>query len=243
MLLWQLILIQVITFVVLAVLLHQFLYRQVTRSLGRLQQLYQENREREEELKRRREETEQELRTTTARQHEEIGKLRAEAEAATQKMQEERLAQAKEEGRKIVAEAEAKRERMRASLVSEMREQAVGLASDILGRVLTAQVAQGIHQHLIDELIEEIGKSDGPRPELDADKVEVVVPFPLTQTQQERLSTIFSSRMGRPVSIHETIDAEIVAGMVVRLENVVLDGSLKTKVKGMLAYVRENLSR
>src|SRR2546427_3827998 len=110
-------------------------------------------------------------------------------------------------------------------------------------RVLTAQVAQGIHQHLIDELIEEIGKSDGPRPELDADKVEVVVPFPLTQTQQERLSTIFSSRMGRPVSIHETIDAEIVAGMGVRLEEGVLDGSLKTKGKGKLAYVRENLSR
>src|SRR3989441_11684836 len=65
MLLWQLILIQVITFVVLAVLLHQFLYRQVTRSLGRLQQLYQENREREEELKRKREETERELRTTS----------------------------------------------------------------------------------------------------------------------------------------------------------------------------------
>src|SRR2546425_500987 len=87
-----------------------------------------------------------------------------------------------------------------------------------------------------------IWKSDGPRPELDADKVEVVVPFPLTQAQHERLSTIFSSRMGRPVNIHETIDAEIVAGMVVRVENVVLDGSLKTKVKGMLGYVRENLS-
>src|SRR2546428_510387 len=242
-LLWQLILIQVITFVVLAVLLHQFLYRQVTRSLGRLQQLYQENREREEALKRRREETEQEIRTTTARHHEEIGRLRAEAEAGTQKMQEERLAQAKEEGQRIVAEAEAKRERMRASLGSEMEEKAVGLASDIIRRVLSAQVAQGIHQQLVDELVEARRKSDGPRPELDADKVEVVVPFPLTQTQHERLSTIFSSRMGRSVKIHETIDAEIVAGMVVRLENVVLDGSLKTKVKGMLAYVRENLSR
>src|SRR2546426_2180774 len=240
-LLWQLILIQVITFVVLAVLLHQFLYRQVTRSLGRLQQLYQENREREEALKRRREETEQEIRTTTARHHEEIGRLRAEAEAGTQKMQEERLAQAKEEGQRIVAEAEAKRERVRESLVSGMEAKAWGLASDIIGRVLTAQVAQGIHQHLIDELIEEIGESDGPRPELDADKVEVVVPFPLTQAQQERLSTIFSSRMGRSVKIHETIDAEIVAGNVGRVENVGLDGSLKSKVHGMLAYVRGDL--
>src|SRR3989442_5855723 len=118
-----------------------------------------------------------------------------------------------------------------------MEEKAVGLALDIIGRVLTAQVAQGIHQHLIDELIEEIGKSDGPRPELDADKVEVVVPFPLTQAQQERLSTIFSSRMGRPVNIHETIDAEIVAGMGVRVGKGGLGGRPKNKVKGKLGHV------
>src|SRR5256712_167297 len=243
MLLWQLILSQVITFVVLAFLLHQVLYRQVTRSLGRLQQLYQENREREEELKRKREETERELRTTMARHQEEIGRLRAEAEATARKMQEELLAQAKEEGRRIVADAEAKRERMRVSLVSEMEEKAVDLASDILGRVFTAPVAQSIHAHLIDELIEEIGKSDGPRPELETETVEVAVPFPLTQTQRERLNTIFSSNVARSVDVKEIIDGEIVAGMVVRLGNVVLDGSLKTKVKGMLAYVRESLSR
>src|SRR5256886_6702069 len=112
-------------------------------------------------------------------------------------MQEELLAQSKEEGRRIVADAEAKRERMRVSLVSEMEEKAVDLASDILGRVFTAPVAQSIHAHLIDELIEEIGKSDGPRPELETETVEVVVPFPLTQTQRERLNTIFSSNRRR----------------------------------------------
>jgi F0F1-type ATP synthase membrane subunit b/b' len=243
MLVWQLILLQLITFVVLAVLLHQFLYRQVTRSLGRLQTLYQENLQREEELKRKGEETEAEFRKKVAQHSEEMKRLRAEAEAAAHKMQEESLAQAKEEGRRIVAEAEAKRERMRASLVSEMEQKAVGLASDIIGRVLTAPLAQEIHRHLIDEVIEEIGNSDGPRPELDADTVEVVVPFPLTPPQHERLNTIFSSIMNRSVTIKETLDEEVVAGMVVRVGNVVLDASLKNRLKGMLAYVRENLAR
>ena len=243
MLLWQLLLIQVITFVVLAFLLHQFLYRQVTRSLGRLQQLYQENRDREEALKRQREETEQELRATTARHQEELARLRAETEAAAQEMRDEILAQAKEEGRRIVAEAEGKRERMRASLVAEMEEKAVGLASDILGRVLTSPVAQGIHQNLIDELIEEIGNADGRRPELASDMVDVIAAFPLTPAQKERLHAIFSSTTGRDVTITETLDEALGAGMVVRLANVVLDGSLNNKVKGMLAYVRENLSR
>ena len=241
--LWQLLLIQAITFVVLAFLLHQFLYRQVSRSLGRLQRLYQENRQREDELKRQREETEQELRTAMARHHEEIGRLKAEAEAAAQEMREEVLAQAKAEGRRIVAEAEAKRERMRAGLVAEMEEKAVGLASDILGRVLTAEVAQAVHRGLIDSLLEEIGNADGRPTDLTADTVDVVVAFPLTPAQRERLHAIFSSTMGRAVTIKETTDEALVAGMVLRLENVVLDASLNNKLKGMLAYVRETLSR
>src|SRR3989449_3754516 len=167
-----------------------------------------------------------------ARHQEEIGRLRAEAEATARKMQEELLAQAKEEGRRIVADAEAKRERMGVSLVSEMEEKAVGLASDILGRVFTAPVAQSIHAHLIDELIEEIGKSDGPRPELETETVEVAVPFPLTETQRERLNTIFSSNTARSVNVKEIIDGEIVAGMVGPVGEGGFGGGLKNKGEG-----------
>ena len=61
--------------------------------------------------------------------------------------------------------------------------------------------------------------------------------------QHERLDAILSSIMGRSVTIEETIDESILAGLVIRLENVVLDGSLKTKLNGMLAYVQERLAR
>ncbi|MGH7272865.1 MAG: F0F1 ATP synthase subunit delta, partial [Nitrospiria bacterium] len=123
------------------------------------------------------------------------------------------------------------------------QEKALGLASDIIEHIFTAQVAEGIHYQLIDELVEEIGKSDWRGQQLDVETVEVAVPLPLTQAQKENLKKIFSSDMGRSVSIKETIDPEIVAGMVVRLENVVLDGSLKNKLRGTVAYVRDNLSR
>lgn len=243
MLLWQLIIIQVITFALLVFLLRQFLYKQVTRSLERYQQLYQENLTREGELKRTREEMEQELQAKIAQHNEEVGRLRAAAEVDAQKTQEEILAKSKEEGKRILAEAEAKKERMRANLVSEMEEKALDLASDIIEHILTAQVGQGINHQLIDELIEEIEKSDERRLQLDVETVEVAVPFPLTQVQQERLKKILSSQMGRSVNVKETVDQEIVAGMVIRSGNLVLDGSLKNKLKGALAYVRESLSR
>lgn len=242
MLLWQLILIQVITFAILVFLLRQFLHKQNSQALERLQQLYQENLKREEDLKKAQEAADQQLKEKIAQHNEEIGKLKAAGEVDVQKMHEEVLAKAKEEAKKIVDTAEAKREQIKASLVSEMEEKALVLAFDIIGHIFTAQVAQGIHHQLINEFIEEIEKSDGQRMQLNVETAEIAAPYPLTQVQEENLKNILSSKMGRSVNIKGTIDQEIVAGMVVRLENLVLDGSLKNKLKGTLAYVRSSIA-
>jgi F-type H+-transporting ATPase subunit b len=243
MLLWQLIIIQVITFAILVFLLRQFLYKQNSQALERLQQLYQENLKREEDLKNAQEAADQELKEKIAQHNEEIKKLKVAGEVDVQKMHDEILAKAKEEADKIVAEAEANKERIKANLVSEMEEKALVLASDIIEHIFTDQVALGIHHHLIDEFIEEIEKSDGQRMQLDVETVEIAAPYPLTQDQEENLKKILSTKMGRSVSIKGTIDQEMVAGMVVRLENLVLDGSLRNKLKGTLAYVRSSLAR
>ncbi len=242
MLLWQLIVIQVITFAILVFLLRQFLYKQNSQALARLQQLYQENLKREEDLKNAQEAADKELKAKIAQHNEEIRKLKAAGEVDVQKMHEEVLAKAKGEADKIVAEAEGKRERIKASLVSEMEEKALVLAFDIIGHIFTDQVAQGIHHQLTNEFIEEIKNSDGERMQLNVETAEIAAPYPLTQVQEENLKNILSAKVGRPVSIRGTIDQEIVAGMVVRLENLVLDGSLKNKLKGTLAYVRSNLA-
>ena len=242
MLLWQLIIIQVITFAILVFLLWQFLYKQNSAALERLQQLYQENLKREEDLKNAQEAADQELKEKIAQHNEEIKNLKAAGEVDFQKMHEEILARAKEDADKIVAEAEATKERIKAKLVSEMEEKALVLAFDIIGHIFTDQVAQGIHHQLTNEFIEEIEKSDGERMQLNVETVEIASPYPLTQDQEENLRNILSTKMGRSVSIKGTIDQEIVAGMVVKLENLVLDGSLRNKLKGTLAYVRSNLA-
>ena len=242
MLLWQLIIIQVITFAILVFLLWQFLYKQNSAALERLQQLYQENLKREEDLKNAQEAADQELKEKIAQHNEEIKNLKAAGEVDFQKMHEEILARAKEDADKIVAEAEANKERIKANLVSEMEEKALVLAFDIIGHIFTDQVAQRIHHQLTNEFIEEIEKSDGERMQLNVETAEIASPYPLTQDQEENLRNILSTKMGRSVSIKGTIDQEIVAGMVVKLENLVLDGSLRNKLKGTLAYVRSNLA-
>src|SRR5918999_5291879 len=163
MLLWQLVIIQVITFGLLIFILRRFFHRQAAQSLGRLQGLYQENLKREEELERRRDEMDLELKAKVAQHGEELKRLRAEAEAAAQQIQDDMLTKAREDARRIMGEAENKTERLKTTLVREMEDKALGLAASIIEHLFTAPVARGIHQHLIDELVEEIGNGDGHR--------------------------------------------------------------------------------
>lgn len=243
MLLWQLILIQVVTFGLLVLLLRHLLYRQVTRSLTRLEQLYQENLKREEELKKAKEETEQAIKREMAQHHEEMRRQRAEAELEIQRMREEALTKAREEAGRILTEAVAREERMKARLISEGEEKAVSLASEILKRLFSSHVAEGVHHQLIDGLIEEIEKLDGQRIPMGIETVEVRVPFPLTPAQKNALTQALSTKGGRLISLKESADPAIIAGMVLYLENLVLDGGLENKLRGMLTHVRESLAR
>jgi len=240
---WQLIIIQVITFGLLAFLLRQFLTQHVTQSQDRLQRLVQENRRREEELKEKRENMESEFKIKIAQHNEEMGRLRSVAEVDAQKIREKVLAKAEEEGKRIVADAEAQKQKMRNQLVMEMEKKALNLASDIIEHVFSAEVARGIHTQLTDELIGEIERSDSQGLQFDVDGVEVLVPYSLTDAQMAKIKKIFSSKMGRPVDIKQTIQPNIMTGMVVRLGNSVLDGSLKNKLKGAMTYVRGSLAR
>ena len=240
---WQLIVIQIITFGLLAFLLRLFLVQHVTQSQDRLHRLVQENRKREEELKEKRENLESEFKIKVEVQSKEMGELKSAAEANSLKLQEEVLARAEEEAKKIMAEAEAQKEKIRKQLVMEMEEKALNLASSIIQHVFTAEVAKGIHAQLADELIGEIERSDDQGLQLDVDDIEVFVPHSLTDAQLTRIDKIFASKMGRSVEIRQTIQPDIMTGMVVRLGNSVLDGSLKNKLKGAMAHVRGGLSR
>ncbi len=241
MLLWQLILIQGVTFGLLVFLLRHLFYRQVTGALGRLEQLYQENLKREEELKKAKAEAEQAFKQELARHQEEIRRQKAETEIEIQKMKEKAQAQAKEQGDKIVAEARAKEERMRAKLTVEAESRAVSLASEILKRLFSSKVAEGVHHQLVEGLIEEIRGFNG----LDtrSETVDVRLPFPLTAEERTALAQTLSSKVGKLVTLKESSGPEMIAGMIVNLDSIVLDGSLANKLNGMISHVRESIAR
>ncbi len=243
MLLWQLIFIQVVTFGLLLFLLRHLFYRQVTQTRDRLDHLYQQNLTREEDLKKSKDDAEKKLKIEMARYQEEMKKLKADAESEIQKMREEVLTQAREEGERVIAEAKNKGDRLKARFMAEAEEKAVGLTEEILKHLFSSKIVEGIHHHLIDGLIEEIGKLDGQRIKKNIERAEVKVPQSLTAAQKGSLTQVLSTKTGKLVDIKESIDPNIMAGMVIRLDELILDGGLNNKLKETLAHVRETLSQ
>jgi len=67
--------------------------------------------------------------------------------------------------------------------------------------------------------------------------VEVASAMALTATQKERLSEALARRLNRTVRIKETVDPELLGGAVVRAGDLVIDGSLRSRVEQMGAQI------
>lgn len=55
----------------------------------------------------------------------------------------------------------------------------------------------------------------------------------LTEPQKQALAEKLSKTIGRPVSIEETVNAELIGGVVVTLGSLMIDDSVKSKIERM----------
>ena len=63
--------------------------------------------------------------------------------------------------------------------------------------------------------------------------------FPLSDKQQNSLSKKLKEALGKDIEIKEESDPSVVAGLVIILGSLVLDGSLKNKIQEKARYVQQ----
>jgi len=239
MLIWQLVLIQVTTFVLIIMFLRWLLSSHITRALRRLQQLNQENlakgKSLKEELERAKREAEREIKEGRSQAE----AIKEEAKEEAEKVREDMLGQAKKEAKRLINEAVRDCQRKSAELSLKMQEKAVYLANDMIRYIFTEKGREDLHIQLIDELLVEIKALGKEKVKAKGNKAEVVCAYPLRDAQKKSLKEILSSKLNRDIVFTEKIDQEIVAGLVVRLGGFVIDGSIKNKFRKILPLMRE----
>jgi F-type H+-transporting ATPase subunit delta len=69
--------------------------------------------------------------------------------------------------------------------------------------------------------------------------VEVVSAFPMSSSDEARLSDSLSKRFDKEVSLTSRVDAELIGGAIIRAGDTVIDGSIRGKLDKLAETIRK----
>ena len=190
MLIWQLVLIQVVTFVLIILFLRWLLYSHIRSALKRLQQLNQENLEKEKALKEELERAKREVERGIGQGRSEAEDIKEQARGEAEKVREDILAQARKEAKRLINEATRDCQRKRTELILEMQEKAVFLATDMIRYIFTERGREDLDGQLIDELLGEIKGLEKEKVKAEGSSAEVICAYPLKDAQKKGLKVV-----------------------------------------------------
>jgi len=227
----QLVIIQIITFAAIVFALRKLLYTETAKEAGRLKQLKQEAAVRQRELTQKIEAAENAYREKITKAEEDIRAFRLKAEEQTEETKKEIINKANEESVRIVNAASNAKEKMREEIALEMRKKTPELASNIFTEVLSDKVKLMVHKELVKEVANEVKKIDEAKFNLKIKIGELDSAYPLDKDEKNSLSSTVTERLGYKISFEDKVDKHLVAGVVIRLGTLVIDGSLANRLR------------
>lgn len=223
---------QLVIFITLAFFLRRMLNRNVVSATTHLDQLASEYSRKEEEIKKQLE--------SAKRQCQE---LLNSAQEDGEKKKIEILKKADEERKKVISDAQVKADeiiqqadRARMSLLADINrkieEGAVTQAAELLQSSLPEDIRKQIHElwfkNLISSSFDQLNRLHIPEGCAEA---KIVTAFILNAEQREAVVNKIKEKIGFKLELKEEVNPQNIAGLVVTIGSLVLDGSLKFKIQ------------
>ena len=163
--------------------------------------------------------------------------MKAKAKKEIEALKEAIIAKGKEEGDRIVTQALNARDEIRAEIEDQMHEKVVEFSRKIFLKVLSTEEQRLVHEGLLESVFQELEKIENDRfhavslDGMSEGAVGVKTSYSMTTEQKKKLEVILSSKLDKKVSIEETVEKEIIAGIIIALGSFVIDGSLSERFK------------
>ncbi|WP_322801159.1 F0F1 ATP synthase subunit B [Thermoflexus sp.] len=160
----------------------------------------------------------------------------AEAVRQAEQQRAQILSEARAEAQRILEVAREEAERERERILGELRTQISALALAAAHRVVSDALDESRHRRLIHEfftaippqVLEELRGLKG-------DRVEVVSAIPLQEEEKQNIRRALSDRLDLTGDVIFRVDPTILGGLVVRVGDRVVDGSVRARMEGLRA--------
>ena len=234
---FQVIFVQIIFFAGLVFVLRKILLAASYNETKRLQQLNEENAQKAKELAAKISEADSEYREKMLRTDEEIELMKERARKEINDLKEVMISRAKAEGDRLMVQALNARDEIRAEIEEQLQGRVVEFSQEVFRQILSSPEQKLVHEGLLKHVLEELNAVESDRlkavctEQTSGDTVQVTVSHALTAQQKKEVEKILSSKLGRTVTIEESISNEIIAGIVIALGSFIIDGSLLARFK------------
>lgn len=228
------IIINLVTFVALALVLRKIIFSSSYDETKRLQQLNIENTKKANELDEKIEDAEKKYKEKITQAGDEIRKMKEKAKEEAQQIREDTLAKIREEKGRLIGQALNAKEKLREEIEGELLEKSIGFAKRILEEILGSPYRRLVYDSLIEEIFNDLSQIDQDAFK-DVDWTSLVpqvkTSHEMSSVQRERLEQILFEKSGKRIGIVPMVDKTLIAGIIVQIGSLMIDGSLAAKFR------------
>lgn len=235
MLIIYLIVFQVFLFIGLILIFRKVMTKNVVSATLHIEGLNQDYTRKEQEINRQLEEAKLKSQEIIAKAETEAAANKIKIVEEAQKGKEDLIVLAIKQAAEIVAQAEKSKNILLGEIETRVKKEALQKACELLAGSLPDDLKKDAHVRWIDDLIQN-GFENLKKQSIESNVHDIVIrsAFPLTDPQKQVITKKIDQFTGKTFKVNEVVDPQIIAGMIVEIGSLVLDGSLKNRFQSQV---------
>ena len=232
MLIVSLILFQILISIGLIFIFRKVMTKNVISATKHIEELNQDYTKKEQEINRQLEEAKLKSESILKAAQQEAEKLKTQIIKEAESERDKIIGQARLQSTEIIQQADKSRQALLLEIEERIDKEAINKACQLLEDTLPQTFKQNVHLHWVEELIENgFSNLEHLRIPQDLQEVKIISAFTLNTEQRKGLSKKLKDVFGREVTLKEDVDPKVVAGLIISIGSLVLDGSLRNKIR------------
>jgi len=231
----------VVILVVVVLVIKRLLLSDTMRAVNRIKQVETEVRRREEGIRKEIAEQEQEAVARKAEAEEDLLRKREEQEKEIAALRDQAVVDARKEGEAILDQARRGEAKLREQIGRDMERKSVEHGIEVFKLVFSDRVNHQVNREFIGELLDALAEIDGASITVDASEASFTSSHAMDDDQKVRLKELLADKFGVEVEVHETVDAELMAGLTFKLGSLEIDGSLRNRLEDAAAEIKKSI--
>lgn len=229
--LW-LVLIQLVVFTLLVVFLKIILTRNVSSATAHLHELNQDYNQKVEDANKRKQEVDKYYDELLIKAKADAEKNKVQILREAQATQETIIKEARQQSEDIIGQAQRAQEMVMAEIESKIETRSIDRACEMVNVVFSSEISEAIHREWVKELLKTgLGDLEKLHVPDDLKEVQIVSAFPLNESERSALENKLKKTLRPDIAVVEKIQPEMIAGLQVQLGSLIIDGSLRYKIK------------